>query len=94
VEVEGPEERRVRFNPPARCQGVGGRAFARSEAFGLPITRIVSTGIWALASADIEEIRFCPVPFVVSLQVGAVLYAVRTVAPFSATQRLLLLSDA
>lgn len=76
-------------------QGVGGRAFARSEAFGVADYQNCQYRYPGVSeAADIEEIRSTlAVPVRGSApQVGAVLYAVRrTVAPFSATQRLLLL---
>ena len=76
-------------------QGVGGRAFARAEAFGVPDYQNCQYRYPGVSDiADKEEVRSTlAVPVRSSTpQAGAVLFAVRrTVAPFSAAQRLLLL---
>ncbi len=76
-------------------QGVGGRAFARDEAFGVPDYQNCQYRYPGVSDvADKEEVRSSlAVPVRSSTpQAGAVLFAARrTVAPFSAAQRLLLL---
>lgn len=76
-------------------QGVGGRAFARAETFGVPDYQNCQYRYPGVSDiADKEEVRSTlAVPVRSSTpQAGAVLFAVRrTVAPFSAAQRLLLL---
>jgi hypothetical protein len=76
-------------------QGVGGRAFARAEAFGIPDYQNCQYRYPGVSDvADKEEVRSSlAVPVRGSTpQTGAVLFvARRTVASFSAAQRLLLL---
>lgn len=76
-------------------QGVGGRAFARADAFGVPDYQNCQYRYPGVSDiADKEEIRSTlAIPVRSSApQAGAVLFAVRrTVAPFSAAQRLSLL---
>ena len=76
-------------------QGVGGRAFARAEAFGVPDYQNCQYRYPGVSDvADKEEVRSSlAVPVRSSTpQAGGVLFtARRTVAPFSAAQRLLLL---